>query len=219
MTQDLQQVRFSVRDTVVTRQQLAITPILTARAAERIVDFCPNLLWRGTLLRMLSEAGWGNKDVRERFCRNGCYCDKATFTKRVSAALGYKQQQQTQYNASSVPEAQGPTFDGLSRYQENVKAFFYYIDFFGKRTGHHNKAVLASSTKRRLAEPRSSNLGPAPSTEPCERHFSIPDPAPSTEPSGDETYVFSNRNNFLTFQQYLQDLWANGGKGVAMRSL
>ena len=167
MTRDLQQVRFAVRDTVITRHQLANTPILTPRAAECIIDFCPNLLWHGTLLRILSEAGWGNKDVRDRFCRNGCYCDKATITKRVSSALGQKQQQ-----TPSLPEpaadVQSPTLEDLSAYDENVKAFGHYIDFFGKRPGHHRSMSKPSTAgmglNRRLSRQRTSGNVRVPST-------------------------------------------------------
>lgn len=92
LTQDLVQAQYRIYDTLITRKQLESTPILTRRAAECIVDFCPDLLWRETLLRIVSEAGYGNKDVRDRFCYNGCHNDKATITKRIAAALGQKQQ-------------------------------------------------------------------------------------------------------------------------------
>ena len=91
LTQDLVQAKFRIFDTLITRKQLETTPILTRRAAECIVDFCPDMLWRETLLRIVSEAGYGNKDVRDRFCYNGCHNDKATITKRIAAALGQKQ--------------------------------------------------------------------------------------------------------------------------------
>jgi hypothetical protein len=63
MAADLRQAVFSVRDTVLTRRQLHSKPILTRRAAECIIDFCPDMLWRSMLLRVTSEAGLGNKDV------------------------------------------------------------------------------------------------------------------------------------------------------------
>jgi hypothetical protein len=67
MTADLRQAVFSVRDTVLTRRQLQSQPILTRRAAECIIDFCPDMLWRSMLLRVTSEAGLGNKDVSDTF--------------------------------------------------------------------------------------------------------------------------------------------------------
>ncbi|KAK5136326.1 hypothetical protein LTR08_003699 [Meristemomyces frigidus] len=91
LTQDLSQAQFRIYDTLITRKQLKETPILTRRAAECIVDFCPHMIWRETLLRIVSEAGYGNKDVRNRFCSNGCNYDKATITKRIASALGQKQ--------------------------------------------------------------------------------------------------------------------------------
>lgn len=91
-TQDLVQATFRCYDTLITRQQYDRCPILTKRAAECIIDFCPDMLWRECLLRIISEACLQNKDVRDRFCFNGCYADKATVTKRIAAALGQKQQ-------------------------------------------------------------------------------------------------------------------------------
>jgi hypothetical protein len=67
MAAGLRQAVFSVRDTVLTRRQLYTKPILTRRAAECIIDFCPDMLWRSMLLRVTSEAGLGNKDVSTHF--------------------------------------------------------------------------------------------------------------------------------------------------------
>ncbi|KAI5369967.1 hypothetical protein Slin15195_G008450 [Septoria linicola] len=142
VTEGLQQAIFSVRDSVVTRKQLDNTPILTRRAAECIVDFCPELLWRGLLLRVCSEGGYGNKDVRDRFCFNGCYCDKATITKRISAALGQKQ---------VVPKSKGYQAGELEWYDENVKDFTCYIEYFGRRTGHRNLLKIQMQSDKRLA--------------------------------------------------------------------
>lgn len=68
---DLRQVVFSVGDTVLTRKQLQHTPVLTTRAAECIIDFCPDMLWRSMLLRILSEAGFGNKAAS--FALQSCF--------------------------------------------------------------------------------------------------------------------------------------------------
>lgn len=151
MTENLEQAQFSVRDNVLTRKQLDETPILTRRAAECIVDFCPDLLWRGMLLRITSEGGYGNKDVRDRFCYNGCYCDKATITKRISAALGQKQVQ---------PKSKGYQDGELEWYEQNVKDFTHYIEYFGKRTSHRNmlKIQIAGEKRRALAKERSGSV-------------------------------------------------------------
>ncbi|EME49310.1 hypothetical protein DOTSEDRAFT_49600 [Dothistroma septosporum NZE10] len=142
-TENLEQVKFSVKDTVVTRKQLKERLVLTKRAAECIVDFCPDLLWRGMLLRITSEAGYGNKDVRDRFCYNGCYCDKATITKRISAALGQKQVQ---------PKSKGYGPGEWEWYDENVKDFSKYIDYFGKRHSHRNMLkIQMQGEKRKMA--------------------------------------------------------------------
>ncbi|KAK4506851.1 hypothetical protein PRZ48_000584 [Zasmidium cellare] len=144
-TENLEQVKFSVRDTLATRKQLDATPILTKRAAECIIDFCPDMLWRGMLLRITSEAGWGNKDVRDRFCYNGCYCDKATITKRISAALGQKQIQ---------PKSRGYLAGELEWYDANVKDFTHYIDYFGKRSSHRNMLKITMQNERRKQKQR-----------------------------------------------------------------
>jgi hypothetical protein len=140
MTENLEQGKFSVRDTIATRKQLEQTPILTRVAAECIVDFCPDMLWRSMLLRITSEAGYGNKDVRDRFCYNGCYCDKATITKRISAALGQKQTQ---------PKSKGYQPGEWEWYDENVKDFSKYIDFFGMRTSHRNMLKIQMAGEKR----------------------------------------------------------------------
>lgn len=142
-TENLEQVKFSIKDTVATRKQLKERLVLTKRAAECIVDFCPDLLWRGMLLRITSEAGYGNKDVRDRFCYNGCYCDKATITKRISAALGQKQVQ---------PKSKGYGPGEWEWYDENVKDFSKYIDYFGKRHSHRNMLkIQMQGEKRKMA--------------------------------------------------------------------
>lgn len=145
MTENLEQVKFSVKDTVATRKQLDEVKILTHRAAECIIDFCPDLLWRGMLLRICSEGGHGNKDVRDRFCYNGCYCDKATITKRISAALGQKQQQ---------PKSKGYGTGEWEWYEENVKDFAKYIDYFGKRSSHRNMLKIQMQGEKRKAKER-----------------------------------------------------------------
>lgn len=81
--------------------------------------------------------------VRERLCRNGCYCDRATITKRVSAALGQKQ---TQRNSNAY------TQDEWTWYDENVRDFSRYIDFFGKRKNHRTMAKTQVVSDKSKAE-------------------------------------------------------------------
>jgi hypothetical protein len=158
-TQELKQAEFRVYDTLITRKQLAERPILTRRAAECIVDFCPDMLWRETLLRIVSEAGYGNKDVRDRFCYNGCHCDKATITKRIAAALGQKQMNNPKKRERQLKEQEelarlevekgagnkrrrgpAPKFkterygDGEEKWHhQNQLDYYDYMAFFGKR--------------------------------------------------------------------------------------
>nr|POE65918.1 hypothetical protein CFP56_57608 [Quercus suber] len=166
-TEQLVQVSFRIYDTLITRKQLEQTKILTRRAAECIIDFCPDLLWRETLLRIVSEGGLGNKDVRDRFCFNGCYADKATITKRIAAALGQKQ---TQPRAKDVPvdKVEGKSGDSSGQikedssqageenyYASNGEDFDKYIRFFGKRQSTRNQAkfaALPSGMKRNVSD-------------------------------------------------------------------
>ncbi|KAK5120210.1 hypothetical protein LTR85_006416 [Meristemomyces frigidus] len=180
LTQDLVQAQYRIYDTLITRKQLESTPILTRRAAECIVDFCPDMLWRETLLRIVSEAGYGNKDVRDRFCYNGCHNDKATITKRIAAALGQKQQNppkgkrkaqleaaEAANSASADEDGQPPKKKGRrgplarekkDRYQEgeeewhaaNKVDFNNYIRFFGKRPGQ--RVYPTAGDKRKKSE-------------------------------------------------------------------
>lgn len=121
-SQELQQGIFSVRDTVITRKKLDETPILNHRAAECIIDFCPDLLWRDVLLRMLSEGNFSNKEIRDRFCLNGCFSDRATVAKRLGAALG---------KDTNPPGKKGD--DPRDYCEINRDDFDMYQAFFGKR--------------------------------------------------------------------------------------
>lgn len=122
-SQALEQAKFSVKDTVITRQMLADTPILSHRAGECVIDFCPDLLWRDILLRILSEAGFSNKDIRDRFCLNGSFSDRATVAKRLSAALG---------KVTNPPRGKGKDA-ALNWCETNRDDFDNYQAFFGKR--------------------------------------------------------------------------------------
>lgn len=122
-SQDLEQAKFSAKDTVITRKMLAKTPVLTHRAGECIIDFCPDLLWRDILLRVLSEAGFSNKDIRDRFCLNGSFSDRATVAKRLGAALG---------KDTNPPRGKGKEA-ALEWCETNRDDFDNYQAFFGKR--------------------------------------------------------------------------------------
>ena len=137
-SQGLRQAVFSVKDTVLTRKMLAKTPILTHRAGECIIDFCPDLLWRDILLRILSEAGFSNKDIRDRFCLNGSFSDRATVAKRLGAALG---------KDTNPPRGNGKEA-ALDWCETNRDDFDNYQAFFGKRP-----------PARRTAQGRKKRLG------------------------------------------------------------
>lgn len=170
-TQDLEQVHFTIKDTILTRQQVENTPILTRRAAECIVDFCPDLLWRDILLRIASETGFGNKDIRDRMCHNGSYVDKATITKRIGAALGQKQQQSTVKNRkkplaeasdSAAAKNKGYAKGEDEFYNKNAADYKLYIAFFGKRTSHRGQLNLQPvGSKRKLTSSDGEDGGSA----------------------------------------------------------
>jgi hypothetical protein len=137
-SQELEQAVFSVKDTVITRKMLVESPVITHRAAECIIDFCPDLLWRDILLRILSEASYSNKDIRERSCLNGCWSDRATIAKRLGAALG---------KDTNPPRGNGKEA-ALDWCETNRDDFDNYQAFFGKRP-----------PARRTAQGRKKRLG------------------------------------------------------------
>lgn len=116
----LQQVVFSVRDSILTRRQLAQTPVLTDRAAQCLIDFCPDTLWRDVLLRITSETSIGPLKVRDRMCQNGNYVDRSSITKRIGAALGKKQSR-----------AKGDKEAAAAAYMQNKEDYTKYQAFFG----------------------------------------------------------------------------------------
>lgn len=147
---ELRQAIFSVRDTVMTRKQLAETPILNRAAAECIIDFCPDLLWRDILLRILSEGAFSNKEIRERFCLNGAHSDRATVAKRLSAALG----------KDTNPPRGGGQEEVDDWHDGNRDDFDKYQAFFGKRPPARRSGKSMKS-KREAAENSNAESSPA----------------------------------------------------------
>ena len=73
--------------------------------------------------RILSEAGFSNKDIRDRFCLNGSFSDRATVAKRLGAALG---------KDTNPPRGKGK--EAAAEWCEtNRDDFDNYQAFFGKR--------------------------------------------------------------------------------------
>jgi hypothetical protein len=154
--QELEQGQFTVKDSILTREQIDNMQILTHKAGERIVDFCPDLLFRDMLLRITAEAGFGNKEIRDRMCHNGNYVDKATITKRIGAALGQKQLQAA---TKSVKKPDGESSDTNKKpryvngedeyYNTNVTDFSNYMEFFGHKTSHRNYQLKQEAAKRK----------------------------------------------------------------------
>lgn len=88
---DLEVAQFSVMDAARTRNQMEGQRVLSRRAAERIIDFCPDQLWQDRLLQIVSESTVGNKDLAARLGLNGAYIVVSSIAHRISAALGKKQ--------------------------------------------------------------------------------------------------------------------------------
>lgn len=88
---DLEIAQISIMDIARTRLQLANIRVLSKLTAERIIDFCPDMLWQERLLQIVSESGVGNKDLAFRLGLNGAYIVVSSIAHRISAALGKKQ--------------------------------------------------------------------------------------------------------------------------------
>ncbi|KAK3696155.1 hypothetical protein LTR37_018126 [Vermiconidia calcicola] len=197
ITQDLEQAKFSIKDNLMTEQQLDDTPILVRRAAECIVDFCPDLLWREIVIRIVSEAGFGNKHIRDRMCHNGNYCDKATITKRIGAALGQKQQQSTAKSKQKKAEGEASTsapvkVKGHGRndddyYRTNWDDYNTYTDWFGKRaTNRYMTKIVGSKRKTFSSDADGSGAEEAPSIPPKKRKDSENVTSPAANLSSEE---------------------------------
>ncbi|KAF2154211.1 hypothetical protein K461DRAFT_312163 [Myriangium duriaei CBS 260.36] len=103
--------RISIMDIARTRLQLYHTRIFTDRAAECLIDFCPDLLTNYMLLQVVSETKFGNTGVQIRLGQNGSMLSDSTITKRVSAALN------REYDRSGAAEAarKNPDFKKTNR--------------------------------------------------------------------------------------------------------
>lgn len=158
LTQHLTQVRFSVKDSVMTKEQIEHMPILSRTAALRMIDFAPNMLWKAMLLRTTSEGGVLNSEIRERMCDNGNYLDKATITKRIGTALGQKQQQSvTRITKRKLEAMKSGKIDGYGPGEEdfmheNTHDYDNYMIYFGRKITHREaKFVREAKAKKRRA--------------------------------------------------------------------
>lgn len=91
--------RISIMDIARTKLQLRHHKILTDEAACAIIDFCPDQLTANRLIQVASETSFGNTAIQIRLGQNGSMLSDSTITKRVSAALVYKET-----GASTMPE-------------------------------------------------------------------------------------------------------------------
>jgi hypothetical protein len=184
----LKQAPFSVKDSVVTRNQLSNTPFLNRRAAECIIDFCPDLLWREILLRILSEGSYTNKDVRDRYCLNGCFSDRATVAKRLSAAMGKESNAPKSKKGKGKKkdeEDENDQEDGGVRDENGEKPLGWadgnrkdhadYQLFFGKKAPPIRLQKDKDKNKKRKATGDSSDNGEGPSKSSKQVKFDTPD--------------------------------------------
>ena len=78
---------FSVMDFARTRLQLLhFDHTYPDLAGKRIVDFCPELLWGDTLLKVTSQTSLPSCDVQKRLGLNGTMMSDSTITKRIGSA-------------------------------------------------------------------------------------------------------------------------------------
>ncbi|PNS16926.1 branched-chain amino acid aminotransferase [Sphaceloma murrayae] len=80
--------RISIMDIARTRLQVRHHRVLTKRAAECIIDICPDLLITHRLLQVMTETEFGNTSTQIRLGYNGTMLSDSTLTKRVSTLLG-----------------------------------------------------------------------------------------------------------------------------------
>ena len=129
--ENLDQIQFTIRDSVLTRQRVTSTPILTGAAAMGIIDYCPDLLYRNTLLRITAEAGWCCSDIRTRVALNGMYLNKAAIYSRTAAALS---KISVKYRPSGKNESPQPEFNDSAAIEAKIEAvrgdFHDYKRFF-----------------------------------------------------------------------------------------
>lgn len=198
----LEHARFSIKDTVLTNAQLDTKPMLNRRAGECIIDFCPHMMFKETLLRFESEAGLTNKDIRDRLSRNGNFVDNSTLTKRIGSALGQKQQQSVtrmSKRKTAAPldpanlKVKGYGQGEVTYYNNNVCDYDHYKIFFGHHSSHRSLLQFSRAASKRK-QPSSDDVEDDEveviSSGPAKKRARTEDAtSPATIPSSESTLV------------------------------
>ncbi|GAB7352828.1 hypothetical protein MBLNU459_g3439t2 [Dothideomycetes sp. NU459] len=122
----LEPLIFSVMDAARTKLQLIYARILSDKAAERVIDFCPDELKQKLLLKVVSETSFSNTKLTRRLQLNGDPIVTTSVTHRIQSALGKRQK-----NKYSDGE--------IEWYLANRQDFNAYKDF---HTGTAGKAYM-----------------------------------------------------------------------------
>lgn len=87
IVEGLESVHMSLLDSARTRLQLSHFRVLSTMAAHRMIDFCPDLLWKMNLVRVISETDVSNKNMHERLGQNGAYTVVSSIAHRLTTGL------------------------------------------------------------------------------------------------------------------------------------
>ncbi len=165
-SQELENATFRIKDHLMTSEQFDRTPILTRGAAECLIDFCPSMVWREILLRIVAESGLTNKDIYTRMTHNGNHFDNSTITKRIGSALGIKQQQSGTRAPKRKSEGEGESSTKVKGYAEgedeyynnNTKDHQDYMAYFGLNISHRATLAIDRGEKRKAQQLSSDDV-------------------------------------------------------------
>ncbi|KAF4550209.1 Hypothetical protein D9617_18g034000 [Elsinoe fawcettii] len=110
---DLDLPRISIVDIARTRLQMLHIPIITIRAAECIIDFCPDLLIGFRLMQVLSESSFSNNTIQLRLGYNGSMLSDSTLAKRITTAIA------TEHNKTRAAAAHKKDNDYHKEHRKN----------------------------------------------------------------------------------------------------
>ncbi|KAF2228229.1 hypothetical protein BDZ85DRAFT_255624 [Elsinoe ampelina] len=114
---DLDLPRISIMDIARTRLQLFHIRVITKRAAECMIDFCPDLLLGFRLMQVVSETDFGNTGIQFRLGYNGSMLSDSTLTKRISSAVALE------HNKTRAAEANKADKDFHKEHRKNYNKY------------------------------------------------------------------------------------------------
>ncbi|KAG8627013.1 hypothetical protein KVT40_004496 [Elsinoe batatas] len=109
--------RISIMDIARTRLQLFHIRVITKRAAECMIDFCPDLLLGFRLIQVVSETDFGNTGIQFRLGYNGSMLSDSTLTKRISSAVALE------HNKTRAAEANKADKDFHKEHRKNYNKY------------------------------------------------------------------------------------------------